>query len=236
MPVVGTLLLFSIDGDFCAVHIQHHPPWCIHGGRLRQQFPIDSAQTFQVLILGQHLGLEPMQARRQRCPTLPDLLGADQAEGRILRQPLRVVHIFVSCQATVDGLSQRVREWQLRVLSLPSVQDVFGDERTQSQTFIQLAHHKQTTVRGDARTLEINFQRRVKRELKGLILFLTHWVEPPRGRFHFPSRMNAGIGAIIQPLTQSSKRKCGFRYVQPRCSLNAIAEHEREFREVIENN
>jgi hypothetical protein len=27
--------------------------------------------------------------------------------------------------------------------------------------------------------LEINFQRRVKRELKGLNLLLTHWVEPP---------------------------------------------------------
>ena len=31
MAVVGTLLLFSVDLDFCAVHIQHHPltvnPW-----------------------------------------------------------------------------------------------------------------------------------------------------------------------------------------------------------------
>jgi hypothetical protein len=41
------------------------------------------------------------------------------------------------------------------------------------------AHQKQTTVGGDTRALEINFQRRIKRELKGLILFLTHWVEPP---------------------------------------------------------
>src|SRR5437667_8272729 len=29
---------------------------------------IDSAQTFQVLVLAQHLGLEPMEARRQGCP------------------------------------------------------------------------------------------------------------------------------------------------------------------------
>ena len=67
----------------------------------------------------------------------------------------------------------------LRVLAASVVHDVFDDERTQSQTFIQLAHQKQTAVGGDARTLEINFQERVKRELKGLILFLTHWVEPP---------------------------------------------------------
>jgi hypothetical protein len=69
-------------------------------------------------------------------------------------------------------------ERQLRILSTPTVHEVFGDERTQSQPLIQLAHQEQTTVRGDARTLEINFQRRVKRELKGLILLLTHWVEP----------------------------------------------------------
>jgi hypothetical protein len=38
---------------------------------------------------------------------------------------------------------------------------------------------KQTTVGSDARTLEINFQRLVKRGVKRLILFLTHLVEPP---------------------------------------------------------
>jgi len=95
-----------------------------------------------------------------------------------LRQSLRIVHILVSCQAAVDGLSQQIRERQLRVLSPPTVPYVFGDERTQSQPLIQLAHQKQTTVGGDARTSEINLQRRVKRELKWLILFLTHWVEP----------------------------------------------------------
>ena len=50
-------------------------------------------------------------------------------------------------------------------------------QRTQSQTFIQFAHQQQTTVGSDPRTLEIYSQRRIKRELKRLILFLTHWVE-----------------------------------------------------------
>jgi hypothetical protein len=39
---------------------------------------------------------------------IPDLLGADQPERRILRQSLRIVHILGSCQPTVDGLSQQV--------------------------------------------------------------------------------------------------------------------------------
>jgi hypothetical protein len=74
-------------------------------------------------------------------------------------------------------LSQQIGERQRRVLAAPVVHQVLDDKRTQAQTLIQLAHQKQTTVGGNARTLEINFQRRVKRELKGLILFLTHWVE-----------------------------------------------------------
>src|ERR1017187_2801038 len=110
---------------------------------------------------------------------IPDLLGADQPERRILRQPLRIVHILVSCQATVDGLSQQIRERQLRVFAAPVVHDILRNERTQSQTFIQLTDQQQTTIGSNAGTLEINFQTRVKRELKGLILFLTHWVEPP---------------------------------------------------------
>src|ERR1700730_18537154 len=44
-------------------------------------------------------------------PTIPDLLRADQPKRRILRQPLGVVHIFVSRQPTVDGLSQQIGEW-----------------------------------------------------------------------------------------------------------------------------
>jgi hypothetical protein len=55
-------------------------------------------------------------------------------------------------------LSQQIGEWQLSVLAAPVVHDVFRDERTQSQTLIQLAHQKQTTIGRDARTLEIHFQ------------------------------------------------------------------------------
>src|SRR5260370_26203377 len=50
------------------------------------------------------------------------------------------------------------------------------DKFTESQALVQLPHQNQTTVRGDARSLEIHLQRSVERELKGLILFLTHWV------------------------------------------------------------
>jgi hypothetical protein len=61
--------------------------------------------------------------------------------------------------------------------------------------------------------LEIHLQRGVERELKGLVLLFTHWVQASGVSLRRQSRMNTGVGPIIQPLTQSSKRKCGLKPV-----------------------
>jgi len=49
---------------------------------------------------------------------------------------------------------------------------VLGDEITEAQTFVQLAHQNQATIRGDARSLEIDLQRSVEQELEWLILWV----------------------------------------------------------------
>ena len=54
---------------------------------------------------------------------------------------------------------------------------MFRDEFAQPQAFIQLSHHEQATVGGYSRSLEIDLQRGVERELKGLVLLFTHWVQ-----------------------------------------------------------
>ncbi len=46
------------------------------------------------------------------------------------------------------------------------------DEFTESQTFVQLPHQNQTSVGGDSRSFEIDFQCSIERELKGLNLVL----------------------------------------------------------------
>jgi hypothetical protein len=53
---------------------------------------------------------------------------------------------------------------------------VLGDEFAEAQTLVQLTHQDQAAVGSNAGTLEIDLERGVERELKGLILFLTHWV------------------------------------------------------------
>ncbi len=53
---------------------------------------------------------------------------------------------------------------------------MFVDELLETQSLAQLANQNQTTIGCHSRFLEIYPQRRVERELKGLILFLTHGV------------------------------------------------------------
>src|ERR1039457_783279 len=88
---------------------------------------------------------------------------------------------------------------------------MFCDEFAQPQAFIQLSHEQQATIRRYSRSLEIHLQRGVERELKGLVLLFTHWVQASGVSLRRQSLMNTGVGAIIQPLTQSSKRKYGLR-------------------------
>jgi len=63
-------------------------------------------QVAQVRLLGQHLGLKGLQAGGQRRLTMPDPLGTDQPELRILGEPLGVVDILIARDAAVDVLAQ----------------------------------------------------------------------------------------------------------------------------------
>ena len=130
-------------------------------------------QTGEVFSLRQQFGLERLQARGQRRSALPDLLRADEPEGRVLGEALGVVDILVARQSAVYRLPHQVGQRQLGVLSARVGQVPF-DEFAEAQPFIQLPHQEQAAVRSDPRTLEVDLQRAVERELKGLFLCLTH--------------------------------------------------------------
>ena len=119
MAVLGAVLLLAVNGNLGAVHIQHHALWRIQGLYLANEFAVDAGQPTEILFLGQHFGLEGLQARGQRRPTFPELLRTDQPEGRILCQPLRIVDIFVASDSALDGLAQQVRQGKLGVLPAP---------------------------------------------------------------------------------------------------------------------
>jgi hypothetical protein len=93
-----------------------------------------------------------------------------------LAQPLGIVHILIAAQATVHRLAEQTGEWKLCVLAAARVSQVLWDEISQAESLVQFADHNQAPVGGDSGTLEIDLPRSVEGELKGLVLFLTHWV------------------------------------------------------------
>jgi hypothetical protein len=50
------------------------------------------------------------------------------------------------------------------------------DQFSEPQSLVEFAHQDQAAVGGDAGTLESDLERGVEGELKGLVLYLTHWV------------------------------------------------------------
>ncbi len=50
------------------------------------------------------------------------------------------------------------------------------DQLAESESFIQFANENQTVIRGDSRSLEIDFEKSIERELKRLVFFFTYRV------------------------------------------------------------
>ena len=78
----------------------------------------------------------------------------DQTKGRIGRETLRVVEVFVARQAAVHRLPQEIGQPELHVPSVASVVQVRGDDPRKAKAFIQLTHQDPTGVGGDARPLK----------------------------------------------------------------------------------
>ena len=87
-----------------------------------------------------------MQRRGQRRTPVPTLRRTNEAERGLGRETRRVVEVFVARQAAVDRLPQEIRQRELGVQSVAGVAQVLGDERLQTEAFIQLADQNQTGV------------------------------------------------------------------------------------------
>ena len=170
VPVIGAPFLRSMHRTFARVHVEHDPVGARRHLGLCEHLPVHGPQPDEILLLGQQLGLEPMQRRCQRRTAVPELWRPDEAKGWVRRHPDRVVEVFVTREPAVDRLPQEIRQAELGVQTLSGVVQMLRDECPQPQAFIQLAHQNETGVGGDPRSLERDLQKAVERELKRLVL------------------------------------------------------------------
>jgi len=86
------------------------------------------------------------------------------------------MHLFVAGQSAADRLPKQIGQWKLCVLATVWVGQMPFDECSEPEPFVRLAHPKQATFGGDSWPLELDRQSDVEGEMKGLIVYLTHWL------------------------------------------------------------
>ena len=152
------------------IHVEHDPVGARRHLGLCKHLPVHGPQPDEILLVGQQLCLEPMQRRCQHRTPVPALWRPDETKCWVRRHAHRVVEVFVAHEATVDRLPQEIYHAELGVHPLSGIAQVLGDECLQPQTFIQLAHQNEASVRSDARPLECDLQKAIERELKRRVL------------------------------------------------------------------
>lgn len=96
-------LCSSVNRHLGGIHVQDRPVPYIHRFCSSDQGPVQLRQSGQVLLLGQHLGLEALQPRGQGCASIPNLLRIDQPKGWVLGKSLRIVEVFVTPRRLPTG-------------------------------------------------------------------------------------------------------------------------------------
>src|SRR4051794_26597088 len=78
----------------------------------------------------------------------------DPAQGRIMRQPVGVVHVFVSGQPPEHGLAKLRDQRVAAVLARPGVGESLSGQFRQPKCIIEVAEGEQTSVGRDPRAME----------------------------------------------------------------------------------
>ena len=121
VSVIGAPFLRTVHRALARIHVEHDPV----GGRrqlgLREHRPVHGPQPGEIFLVGQQLGLKPVQRRCQRPTPVPALWRPDEAKRRVRRHAHRVVEVFVTREPAVDRLPQEIRQAELGVPALSGV-------------------------------------------------------------------------------------------------------------------
>ena len=123
--------------------------------------------------MGQHLGLEAAHlaggGRLSRHGPATD----DPAHGRIVRQPVRIVHILVACQAPEHGLAELSNQGVASVRAGAGVRQNVSSGLAQTKGIVEFAAGQQTTIGRDLGAVELQLQAGIERDPESGSVFFT---------------------------------------------------------------
>src|SRR5665811_2003391 len=98
----------------------------------------------------------------------------------ITPEPVGVVHVLVSGKATEYRLPQHSDQIMPSVPADASISQIFPRDDHQAEHIIQFPERKQTSIRGDAGTVELQLEAPVEIEPRSVRFRFTRWVRHDR--------------------------------------------------------
>ena len=125
----------------------------------------------------------------------------DPAQGRIVRQPIGVVHVLVASEPAKDGLAKLCDQRVAAVLTRPGLcKDVSG-QVCQAESIVEIPEREQSSVGRHARTVECELQAGIERDPEsGSFLHPLHRPCPAPLMPITPLKTNSNLGSQIGTL------------------------------------
>jgi hypothetical protein len=95
------------------------------------------------------------------------------AQGRIMRQPVSIIHVLVSGEPPENGLAKLSDQRVAAILTGPWVGENLSGQVCQAEGIIEVPKGEQTSVGRHSRTVELQPQARVESDPKSGIVFFT---------------------------------------------------------------
>ena len=138
--------------------------------------PVHVGQGFNVRIHGQKLRLETSHLTGG-CGLSCDGLAADNPpHGRIEAEPVGIVHVVVSAEASGNGLAELPGKTVASILPTTGVSEHVPGNLGQAENIIQFPVRQQPRVGSDRGTVELKLQATVKIQPQNPCLPFTHRV------------------------------------------------------------
>ena len=149
VTVVGRALLVTVGRADAGIHIENdldRRPAVVN--------PVDPkpgqvGKGGEVLVLGQQLGLEAAHLAGRCAAALDGLSADDPPHRRIAPQPVGVVHVLISGETSIDGLTQQSDNVVPAVLARPAVSQDIARQGGEAKDIIEFPIGEQTGVRRD---------------------------------------------------------------------------------------
>src|SRR3954471_5318996 len=158
--------------------VEHDPLHGSAGVNAVDPVPTQVRQSGQVLGLRHHLGLEAAHLTGGGRLSSHCLATHHPAQGRIIRQPVGIVHILVSGAPPADRLAELAQQGMAPAPAGAGVREDISSGLAQTKDIVEFAAGQQTAISRDLRSVELQLETAVERQPKSSVLRFT------QRRFH----------------------------------------------------